>query len=501
MKHTQTHTTVSLGLAADGGEARPGPPPLADALALEIVIAWGSSALLHVAHLSPARAFYLGESAGAHEPASDFSLDLSALGVKRLPLILEEAGQLAVVIPAGASVEAELDGALLTLPVLEERGLLAPAPSIPNAQLYMLPAAARVRVAYLGLSFYIQHTQAASAPPRVVAPRSVLKQRLWDLVSFGVHGLMLGAFYCLPPSAAALSLDQLNAEDRFIRYHLSPPAAQLEDPPTWLHAEAGGGSPGQAAQADRGKAGDPATIMQKRRHAEQGASPQPRAAAPERMTPDAVRQQGILTMLRGNAPGQLAQFDRARAEGNDPEQALGDLLGANTGASRGNGGLDMLGTGRGGGGNADGTIGQGELETIGTGPGSGKRGLYGNGAGPGLRQHSARVPTIHPSSPEVLGSLSKEAIRRVIGRHLNEVRYCYQQRLVSRPDLQGRVAVRFIIAMSGAVQTSGVVDSDVGDAQVGTCIAEAVKRWDFPAPEGGGAVIVNYPFVLTQAGG
>jgi len=34
------------------------------------------------------------------------------------------------------------------------------------------------------------------------------------------------------------------------------------------------------------------------------------------------------------------------------------------------------------------------------------------------------------------------------------------------------------------------------DAGVGNCIAQAVKRWQFPKPEGGGSVIVTYPFVL-----
>jgi hypothetical protein len=503
MSHTQTSTRVAFGVAADGGDARPGPPPLAEALAVEIVIAWGHSALLHVAHLAPARSFYLGEAgenADAHEPATDFSLDVSALGVRRLPLILEDAGQVSVVIPAGAELEAELEGVLQTLPVLQERGLLTPAVSVDKAQLYSLPPGGRVRVAYLGLSFYVQHTQAASVPRRVVAPRSVLKQNLWQLVSFGVHGLLLGAFYCMPPTASALSLDQLNVDDRFIRYHVTPPAAQVEERPSWLHAEAGGGSPGRAAQGDSGKMGDPSNTAQKRRHAEPGSSTQPKLAAPERLTPDAVREEGILGILHGNLPTQLARFDRERAEGSDPDRALGELLGLNAGASNGNGGLGMIGSGRGGGGDGEGTIGTGPLGTIGTHSGSGKGGPFGDGVGPGLRPHVARVPKIHPSTPEVFGSLSKEAIRRVIGRHLNEVRYCYQQRLVSRPDLQGRVAVRFMIGMSGAVQLSVVTSSDVGDVQVGTCIADAVKRWDFPAPEGGGSVIVNYPFVLAQAG-
>ena len=498
MSHAQSTSTFNP--AAIGGGDRPGPPALEAALALEVVIAWGPNALLHVAHLSPPRSFHLGESADAHEPASDFSLDVSALGVKRLPLILEDAGRVQVVIPAGAELETEVDGAALTLPALEERGLLEPAVSPTNAKLYTLAPGARVRVAYLGLSFYLHHTQAASAPPRVVAPRSLLKQHVWQLVSFGLHGLMLGAFYFMPPTASALSLDNLNVDDRFIRYHRDAPEVQVEDRPNWLNDAAAGGSPGQAAKDDSGAMGDPSSTAQKLRHAEKGSSAKPRAAAPELVTADNVRDQGILKILRGSLPVQMASFDRERAQGADPDFALGQLLGLTAGASRGNGGLGMVGTGRGGGGNGDGTIGTGPLGTVGTHSGSGKNGLYGDGAGGGLRTHTARVPMIRTATPDVHGSLSKETIRRVIGNHLNEVRHCYSQRLVSRPDLQGRVAVRFMIGVSGAVQLSAVTSSDVGDPQVGTCIANAIKRWDFPAPEGGGAVIVNYPFVLTQTG-
>jgi hypothetical protein len=72
--------------------------------------------------------------------------------------------------------------------------------------------------------------------------------------------------------------------------------------------------------------------------------------------------------------------------------------------------------------------------------------------------------------------------------------------LTSRPDLEGRVAIKFFIAPTGAVQAAVVESSDLPEARVGSCIAAAVKRWMFPAPEGGGLVIVTYPFVLSQTG-
>ncbi len=46
-----------------------------------------------------------------------------------------------------------------------------------------------------------------------------------------------------------------------------------------------------------------------------------------------------------------------------------------------------------------------------------------------------------------------------------------------------------------------VANSSLGNGQVEGCISSAVRRWTFPSPEGGGIVIVNYPFMLTSSGG
>jgi hypothetical protein len=97
----------------------------------------------------------------------------------------------------------------------------------------------------------------------------------------------------------------------------------------------------------------------------------------------------------------------------------------------------------------------------------------------------------------VLGSLSKEAIRRVIRRHIDEVRVCYDAAMTSSGvHFEGRVSVRFIIGPRGAVEEADVVADDTGDPSVGTCIRDAVDGWSFPSPEGGGIVVVTYPFVL-----
>jgi TonB family protein len=109
------------------------------------------------------------------------------------------------------------------------------------------------------------------------------------------------------------------------------------------------------------------------------------------------------------------------------------------------------------------------------------------------------VPRIRTGDADVRGSLSRELVRRVVQRHINEVRFCYEQGLMRRPELVGQIAVAFVITASGSVASASVARSTLADPPVEGCITTAVRRWYFPAPEGGGTVSVHYPFDLSTA--
>jgi TonB family protein len=81
------------------------------------------------------------------------------------------------------------------------------------------------------------------------------------------------------------------------------------------------------------------------------------------------------------------------------------------------------------------------------------------------------------------------------------VKFCYEKELAKKPDLYGRVMVQFTIAGTGAVVASVVQNSTMNNPEVEQCIAGALRRWEFPKPQGGGVVIVSYPFVLKASGG
>jgi TonB family protein len=204
---------------------------------------------------------------------------------------------------------------------------------------------------------------------------------------------------------------------------------------------------------------------------------------------------------RRNGGGSVASiFGRDSGLGTGSQDVLGGLIGNQIGQGYGVGGVGMVGTGAGGGGTGEASIGLGNLGTIGKGGGDAGNGSgYGRGAG-GLGGRRAHAPDVIPGVANVRGSLDKEIVRRIIRRHINEVKFCYEQQLVRRPSLSGRIMVQFTIDASGQVIASLLQNSTVGDQRVESCTVQAVRRWEFPRPLNGGIVIVSYPFVLTPGG-
>jgi TonB family protein len=98
----------------------------------------------------------------------------------------------------------------------------------------------------------------------------------------------------------------------------------------------------------------------------------------------------------------------------------------------------------------------------------------------------------------VSGTLDKDLIRRVIQRHIGEVKQCYQAQLPQHKSLAGRVMARFTVGTDGKVLDSRIAESTLKSPACEDCIAAAVRTWEFPKPRGG-KVVVNYPFVLASS--
>jgi hypothetical protein len=94
---------------------------------------------------------------------------------------------------------------------------------------------------------------------------------------------------------------------------------------------------------------------------------------------------------------------------------------------------------------------------------------------------------------EAAGGLSSEVVRRAARRHVNELRYCYEQSIVQEGtggDLA--LGLGLGLAPSGVVDTSAI-DGE-GPPGLLNCLQRAARRWTFPEPEGPGEVRLRVRF-------
>ena len=124
----------------------------------------------------------------------------------------------------------------------------------------------------------------------------------------------------------------------------------------------------------------------------------------------------------------------------------------------------------------------------------------GEGVNPGanLGDREVREPVIVPGEPAITGSLDREIIQRVVRQHRREMTHCYEQELRRNPSLEGRIVMTWVIAANGSVVTASVAETTMNNRNVENCMAQRIRRWVFPEPDGGGIVRVNYPFNFSS---
>ena len=91
-------------------------------------------------------------------------------------------------------------------------------------------------------------------------------------------------------------------------------------------------------------------------------------------------------------------------------------------------------------------------------------------------------------------------IRRVIRRHINELRYCYQKELQARPLMRGKLTVRFTIAPGGQVLNSEQLTegTTLNSTIAARCMTRAHSRWLFPTRAVPAPLQVTMPYILDR---
>ena len=100
------------------------------------------------------------------------------------------------------------------------------------------------------------------------------------------------------------------------------------------------------------------------------------------------------------------------------------------------------------------------------------------------------------SNPEFdLGQRAESSgVARVVNEHRPEIQACYERRLAEKPNLSGRVSVKFMIDPAGQVVAPVIDNSSIGDDAVESCITETVRDWSFPEPVSGKRTTWTFPF-------
>jgi TonB family protein len=440
-----------------------------------------------------ARAFTIGDGRRVDAPVNPAWLPSPGDGADRArhELVSFQPGGFAVNLTA--AMRAELWTQVQRLPL---------GPDLGRAQAPLaLPPGSHLRIVCGEVTFELHPAEPAAAIPRPWLPAQWRTGALYLLGVALALGAILALAHLVPGDPRALSLDTLDGSLRWARTINIPLALTAPAVEAALKIDrASGSAGGPAAAGPSGAAGTPTTRERMRRVAIKGTAPpqDARAAAAQ------VRANSLLAVLDGPRTADVsAVLAPGEALGADAKSAMGELVATTMGDSYGQKGLGKLGTGAYGAGTHEGTIGDGALGTVGVG--------HGRGPGPGdgwnYGANAGRLGTRHPHVPDIFigdatlrGNLDREIIRRIVRRHLNEVRYCYDQSLVMHPSLAGRLVVQFAIAPTGQVTLSSVQSSSLTAPAVGACVADAVKRWAFPAPTGGGMALVSYPFTFSPAG-
>ncbi len=111
---------------------------------------------------------------------------------------------------------------------------------------------------------------------------------------------------------------------------------------------------------------------------------------------------------------------------------------------------------------------------------------------------SPKPPAVRMGATTVNGRLPPEVIQRIVRQNYGRFRLCYENGLKTDPSLQGKVAVKFVIASDGSVSTASEDPSTtLPDKTVVSCVVRGFSGLSFPAPEGGGIVTVVYPVIFS----
>jgi TonB family protein len=475
---------LAKGLAGTGQNAAllfneplsPDATPTEDNKLLQVALLWGDT-LINVEHFADGVPVTIGE--GKQNPFTVFAPSVG----ERFVLAVSNGSALTVNVPGDAGLVVASGSTHRSKEQLRAGGLLQASDSPMHADAIEVGLHDRVQVSFENVAFILRYVRPSAAVPA----GSMVEQ---DFTFFKIASICLLAFFATvaaflltPRSDGGVSDDVFANPSKYVKLFVKP-AKKPE-----LVKKLTGAEEGAKAKAEEGKFGK----QEEKKPDADPSRPGAPLVDPHKLEKDRKRvmQAGLLGAMSG-ATGAASNVFGPGGLGTGINSALGGIkAGAGLGDAHGVGGLGARGTGPGGGGTG---LGLGGLGTKGAGSGAGGYG------GIDLGGRGRDVVRVIPGKTTVVGGLDKDIIAKIIRRHHNEIKYCYEQELQKDRSLAGKVAVQFVIDPAGSVSDASVNETTLANSVTESCMIQRIRRWKFPEPKGGGIVTVTFPWIFKPAG-
>ena len=83
------------------------------------------------------------------------------------------------------------------------------------------------------------------------------------------------------------------------------------------------------------------------------------------------------------------------------------------------------------------------------------------------------------------GSLTEDQIEKALSKFLSKFQFCYEKALITDSTLGGNLRLQWVIGSSGSVASAKVVQSELKNESLHSCILGILKTVPFPSPKGG----------------
>lgn len=457
----------------------------ADNRVLEMRLYWGE-VLLGVSHYAKPKKITIGETR-----KTDVFISSEGLPVEEFPLVRYMDDDYVLTFTSHMEGEIEVGGQLNSLQAL--RGSSHARKDDHFSESYQVRMASSSRA--------IVHWGGATFALRFVVPPEPIPRSFWKdvdlhflnvvLMSLFFHLALVVTLLVYPYDTESLREDLFDKPDRFAQLILEP-QKQTETNKNLLdnlkkEVEKKKEELSKKVEEEKPKPTKPDPLKVAK------VQPPVKARQPTQAEKSAAVKEKFSKLFAGGGSGSGPGSLLGGGGGGSLSGTLSNVIGtAGVGsATAGMAGLGIRGTGPltgGGVGTSRGIAGIGTTGRLG---GGGM--AYGSNVGLGGRKDRGALD-IGP--PRIEGALPADVIKKVIDENRNQIRYCYEKELQANQNLEGRVAMTWVISATGSVATVTVRDTTLKNPNVENCIKQKIQNWKFPAPAGGGVVTVNYPFIF-----